>query len=615
MNRKKGIRRKDMERIRLEQVQGSCLRQDSHLPKLCGGQVGRQVGGALGFGVLSMLMLVLLVAFSAGNSHAAAWAHKKQITIDHTKVSGTENLNDFPVLISITDPDLAADAQDYGDDICFTTNADETNPANRLSHEIEYFDGGTGKLVAWVKIPSLSGSSDTQFYMHYGNPTCSSQQNTTGVVWDSNYMMVQHLEESPNDGVQGHLNSVSSSLHGTPVNFLDGGGGTTDAAGQINGADDFAGDDDYVEISSFDPPHQGTVSLWVKRGSINVRHRILGGDDAYEILFTDANEISNQLFAAGGGSGVLYGSTITSTTNWYYLTFTYDHTSPHASEIFLDGISDAKGFTADDYPEEPVPFTLQIGNRTNTVDYFDGIIDEVRISDIVRSAEWIKTSYNNQSNQTVGPDYFIKAVGSETDSSLPVELSYFTATAGDAKVTLEWNTESEIENLGFNIYLSTKYNDQFSIINDQLIPGAGNSSQRHDYEYVDKGLTNGVTYWYKLEDVDYSGKTELHGPVSATPIESAFPAEFRLYQNYPNPFNPVTTISYDLPEDGFVELSVYNMRGEKVTTLLKSNQEAGSYKVNWDGRNENGEIVSSGIYFLRIVSGSYSKTNKMIFIR
>ncbi|MCK4297825.1 MAG: T9SS type A sorting domain-containing protein, partial [Candidatus Marinimicrobia bacterium] len=172
-----------------------------------------------------------------------------------------------------------------------------------------------------------------------------------------------------------------------------------------------------------------------------------------------------------------------------------------------------------------------------------------------------------------------------------------------------------IENLGFNIYLSTKYNDQFSIINDQLIPGAGNSSQRHDYEYVDKGLTNGVTYWYKLEDVDYSGKTELHGPVSATPIESAFPAEFRLYQNYPNPFNPVTTISYDLPEDGFVELSVYNMRGEKVTTLLKSNQEAGSYKVNWDGRNENGEIVSSGIYFLRIVSGSYSKTNKMIFIR
>ncbi|MCK4447208.1 MAG: DUF2341 domain-containing protein [Candidatus Marinimicrobia bacterium] len=608
MNRKKGIRRKDMERIRLEQVQGSCLRQDSHLPKPCGGQVGRQVGGALGFGVLSMLMLVLLVAFSAGNSHAAAWAHKKQITINAAKVPSDQT--DFPVLISITDTDLAADAQNDGNDICFTTDPNETNPANRLSHEIEYFDGGTGKLVAWVKIPSLSGSSDTQFYMHYGNPTCSSQENTTG-VWDSHYKMVQHLEESPNDGVQGHLNSVSSSLHGTPVNFLDGGGGTTDAAGQINGADDFAGDDDYVEISSFDPPHQGTVSLWVKRGSINVRHRILGGDDAYEILFTTDNKISNQFFALG--SEVLKGDTITSTTDWYYLAFTYDNSSS-ASEIFINGNSDVSGSTADYDPGGP--FKLQIGIRTgNTVDYFDGLIDEVRISDIARSDNWITTSYNNQSDQTVGPGHFIEAVGSETDSSLPVELSSFTATAGDGKVTLHWNTESEIENLGFNIYRGLNSNRKYTIINNQLIPGAGNSSSRHEYEYVDKDLTNGITYWYKLEDVDYSGNTELHGPVSATPVVKAAPSEFCLYPNYPNPFNPLTVISYDLPKDGHVELVVYNMRGGKVTTLMKGNQEAGSYKVNWDGRNENGEIVSSGIYFLRIVSGSYSKTNKMIFIR
>ena len=180
---------------------------------------------------------------------------------------------------------------------------------------------------------------------------------------------------------------------------------------------------------------------------------------------------------------------------------------------------------------------------------------------------------------------------------------------------MKWFTESEIENLGFNIYRSTKYNDQLSIINDQLIPGAGNSSQRHEYEYADKELTNGITYWYKLEDVDYSGNTELHGPVSATPMKRAAPKEFRLYPNYPNPFNPVTTISYDLPDDGFVELSVYNMRGEKVTTLLKGNQEAGSYKMNWNGTNRKGEIVASGIYFLRIASGSYSKTSKMVFIR
>ena len=200
------------------------------------------------------------------------------------------------------------------------------------------------------------------------------------------------------------------------------------------------------------------------------------------------------------------------------------------------------------------------------------------------------------------------------DVSLPVELTSFTATAGDGQVTLRWATESEIENLGFNIYRNTNSNVKFLMINDELIQGAGNSSSRHEYKYVDKGLTDGIKYWYKLEDVDYSGNTELHGPVSATPIKSV-PKEFCLHPNYPNPFNPETTISYDLSEDGFVELSVYNMRGEKVTTLIKGNQEAGSYRLNWDGTNRNGEIVSSGIYFLRIASGSYSRTSKMVFIR
>ena len=204
---------------------------------------------------------------------------------------------------------------------------------------------------------------------------------------------------------------------------------------------------------------------------------------------------------------------------------------------------------------------------------------------------------------------------SASDISLPVELTSFNVTAGDGQVTLRWVTESEIENLGFNIYRSLHPNDQLTIINEQLIPGAGNSSSRHEYEYVDKGLTNGVKYWYKLEDVDYSGNTKLHGPVSAIPMKKVAPKEFRLYPNYPNPFNPVTTISYDLPEEGHVVLSVYNMRGEKVATLMNGFQEAGSYRMKWNGTNKNGELVSSGLYFLMLTSGVYCKTNKMIFIR
>ena len=198
------------------------------------------------------------------------------------------------------------------------------------------------------------------------------------------------------------------------------------------------------------------------------------------------------------------------------------------------------------------------------------------------------------------------------DSSLPVELSLFTASPGNGIITLKWLTESEIENLGFNIYRSTKSNGEFLMLNDELIAGAGSSSERHEYSFVDRDVKNGVTYWYKLEDIDYSGKTELHGPISATVLG---PKEFCLHSNYPNPFNPVTTISYDLAEDVYVELTVYNMIGEKVTTLVKGNQPAGYYNVEWDGRNSQGRIVPSGMYFLKICAGSYNKTNKMVFVK
>jgi len=215
-----------------------------------------------------------------------------------------------------------------------------------------------------------------------------------------------------------------------------------------------------------------------------------------------------------------------------------------------------------------------------------------------------------------GTEYIL---GSTGDNTLPAELSSFTVAAGDGEVVLNWVTESETESYGFNIHRSTnasqKTGGQFAVINTDLIPGAGNSSAMRQYEYVDTDVINGITYQYKLEDVDYSGNSTLHGPVTATPMKTALPDKFRLNPTYPNPFNPVTTITYDLLEDGFVELSVYNVRGEIVTTLKNGNQEAGSYAVTWDGTNQKGDLVLSGIYFLRIVSGGNHGTTKMIFNR
>ena len=229
----------------------------------------------------------------------------------------------------------------------------------------------------------------------------------------------------------------------------------------------------------------------------------------------------------------------------------------------------------------------------------------------------LKITNNSSTNyavQTGGASSYCSAPNESQDYSLPVELASFNATAGNGNITLKWITESEIENLGFNIYRSTSRDGEFVMLNAKLIAGAGSSSESHEYSYIDRDVKSGLTYWYKLEDVDYNGKTEFHGPISAV-LANTTPTEFGLHKNYPNPFNPVTTISYDLAKDVYVELAVYNILGGKVITLVNGNQPAGSYQLEWDGRDSRGLIVSSGMYLLRINAGNYCKTNKMVFVR
>jgi len=93
------------------------------------------------------------------------------------------------------------------------------------------------------------------------------------------------------------------------------------------------------------------------------------------------------------------------------------------------------------------------------------------------------------------------------------------------------------------------------------------------------------------------------------------PDFFQLAQNYPNPFNPTTTISYRLEKTARVELAIYNTAGQKVTTLLDTNQHAGEYKVKWHRENDSGDIVASGVYFYKFQAGDVIQTRKMLLLR
>jgi len=120
-----------------------------------------------------------------------------------------------------------------------------------------------------------------------------------------------------------------------------------------------------------------------------------------------------------------------------------------------------------------------------------------------------------------------------------------------------------------------------------------------------------------LFEVSFDGtvETELNGEVLSP--KAVLPKAFALSQNYPNPFNPSTTIAYDIPEgaDVNVRLNIYNMRGQLIRTLVNEVKSEGSYKVQWDGTDNYGRKVASGVYFYRITAGEFSKTRKMVILK
>src|SRR5690554_1429227 len=118
------------------------------------------------------------------------------------------------------------------------------------------------------------------------------------------------------------------------------------------------------------------------------------------------------------------------------------------------------------------------------------------------------------------------------------------------------------------------------------------------------------SFVFMLDDfkVISAGGTD-NDDVSAPAVRTA------LHANYPNPFNPETTISYSVEKAGNVTIEVYNMLGQKVKTLVNDTQTPGNHTVVWNGTDNNGKSVSSGVYFYRMKNGTYSKTNKMILMK
>lgn len=198
-----------------------------------------------------------------------------------------------------------------------------------------------------------------------------------------------------------------------------------------------------------------------------------------------------------------------------------------------------------------------------------------------------------------GQDFFTSPA-----SPLPVELSSFSAALSGKSVVLNWRTETEVNNYGFDVERSSDKNSWNTI---GFVHGNGNSNSPKQYSFADNSVSGAGKYFYRLKQMDNDGTTEY-----SKVLEIAFdqPMEYALGQNYPNPFNPTTAITFSVPEAGFVNLSVFDLLGQKVAELVNSTINAGTYTMDFDATN-----LQSGIYFYTMKAGSFTETRKMMLTK
>jgi hypothetical protein len=190
---------------------------------------------------------------------------------------------------------------------------------------------------------------------------------------------------------------------------------------------------------------------------------------------------------------------------------------------------------------------------------------------------------------------------------VPVELTSFAAAVVGSNVELNWSTATEINNQGF--YVQRSNGGEFSSVG--FVAGHGTTTEAQNYSFVDRNIQVG-NYSYRLKQVDFDGTFEYSDVVE---IEVGTPGSYSLGQNYPNPFNPSTKISFTLASDSKVSLSVFDVLGQQIMTLVDNELSAGSHEVDFSAAG-----LNTGVYFYKFEAtgnngSSFNDVKKMILTK
>jgi len=231
--------------------------------------------------------------------------------------------------------------------------------------------------------------------------------------------------------------------------------------------------------------------------------------------------------------------------------------------------------------------------------------------------DFLNVSGSDPRNLTAMVNSFSEFATSDDESTLPVELIEFNGEIESStdRVLLTWSTATEKENFGFFVNRAFIPLDELNSggIQDTVwteigfVEGAGTTLERQDYRFIDSDIDQAGKYLYQLKQVDFGGLSEYFGPVE---VELEVPEKPELQNNYPNPFNPTTNITYKVSRTSKVLIEVYNVLGQKVTTLVDEQNQPGTFTVVFDGSG-----LTSGMYLVRMQVDGNVFTRKMMMIK
>ncbi|MGD9089996.1 MAG: PilC/PilY family type IV pilus protein, partial [Desulfobacterales bacterium] len=371
---------------------------------------------------IALVLLVMIVGWTSAAD--ASYTYRKRITIDHNKVGGSASHHyDFPVLIKIqNDANLKTTANgghvtsSSGHDIVFKDSG-----GSQLDHEVLSYNGSTGSLLAFVRLPQLSTMTDTIIYIHYGDSSVTSSQQNVAGVWDSNYVAVLHLQESGSGSSDEFKDSTSNSHDGTGGG-LAGSGNSSYTPSRVNGlfgyAQDFDGTDDRIRLDAVSDSTWSavTVQAWINPDD-NGDDRIFGkcwgtgSDDETWLLRQTGYKIGTRMHTNSTYNGGFDMAGL-SAGSWFLASVTWD-SSDSMLRVYLNGIElGSTTLSGTSLYTTPPVSQPTIGNIPGGGRDYNGQLQEARVSMVARSAGWLQTEYNNQ----ISPSTFYN-IGNEEGAS------------------------------------------------------------------------------------------------------------------------------------------------------------------------------------------------------